>query len=169
MALHNLERFVRGGEIPSSIGTLFERDPQALPTLLQIFSTSQYLSDLLVIDPEGFDLLRLTEGEPVARQRWSTNYVAEIAALEHETAVLRALRRFKRRETLRIAYGDIVREQSLRTVDHADFLRGRGHSGGRVAGGVAKVPAHCAAPRCGPTGDRRASSCWAWASSAAWN
>ena len=29
---------------------------------------------------------------------------------------MRALRRFKRRETLRIAYGDIVREQSLRTV-----------------------------------------------------
>ena len=29
---------------------------------------------------------------------------------------MRALRRFKRRETLRIAYGDIVREQSLKTV-----------------------------------------------------
>ena len=30
--------------------------------------------------------------------------------------MLRALRRFKRRETLRIAYGDIVREQPLQTV-----------------------------------------------------
>jgi glutamate-ammonia-ligase adenylyltransferase len=30
--------------------------------------------------------------------------------------VLRALRRFKRRETLRIAYGDIIREQSLKVV-----------------------------------------------------
>ncbi len=42
--------------------------------------------------------------------------VAEIAALEHEQTVLRALRRFKRRETLRIAYGDIIRDQSLQTV-----------------------------------------------------
>ena len=69
-----------------------------------------------MIDPEGFDLLRLTEGQPVAREALVDELVAEIAALEHETAVLRALRRFKRRETLRIAYGDIVREQSLRTV-----------------------------------------------------
>ena len=36
--------------------------------------------------------------------------------MEHDAAVLGALRRFKRRETLRIAYGDIVREQSLKTV-----------------------------------------------------
>jgi glutamate-ammonia-ligase adenylyltransferase len=116
MALHNLERFVAGSRNPLSIGTLFERDPQALATLLQIFATSQYLSDLLVVDPEGFDLLRLTEGQPVARPALVDELVAEVAALEHDTLVLRALRRFKRRETLRIAYGDIVRDQPLRTV-----------------------------------------------------
>ncbi len=116
MTLHNLERFVRAARNPLAIGTFFERDPQALPTLLQILSASQYLSDLLVSDPEGFDLVRLTEGQPVARQALVGELTAEIAALEHETVVLRALRRFKRRETLRIAYGDIVREQSLRTV-----------------------------------------------------
>jgi glutamate-ammonia-ligase adenylyltransferase len=116
MALNNLERFVRGARNPLSIGTLFERDSQALPTLLQICAASQYLSDLLVIDPEGFDLLRLTEGQPVAREALVDELAAEVAAVEHETLVLRALRRFKRRETLRIAYGDIIREQSLRTV-----------------------------------------------------
>ncbi|MCE5304065.1 MAG: bifunctional [glutamate--ammonia ligase]-adenylyl-L-tyrosine phosphorylase/[glutamate--ammonia-ligase] adenylyltransferase [Planctomycetaceae bacterium] len=116
MALHNLERFVRASRNPLSVGTLFERDPHALPTLLQIFSTSQYLSDLLAVDPESFDLLRLTEGQPVARRALVEELSAEIAALEHETAVLRALRRFKRRETLRIAYADIVREQSLKIV-----------------------------------------------------
>jgi glutamate-ammonia-ligase adenylyltransferase len=116
MALRNLERFVRASRNPLAVGTLFERDPQALPTLLQILSTSQYLSDLLVVDPEGFDLLRMTEGHAVARQALVDELVAEIGALERDTAVLRSLRRFKRRETLRIAYGDIVREQSLKTV-----------------------------------------------------
>jgi glutamate-ammonia-ligase adenylyltransferase len=116
MTLHNLERFVAAARNPLAIGTFFERDPQAMPTLLQILSASQYLSDLLVSDPEGFDLVRLTDGQPVARQALVDELTAEIAALEHETVVLRALRRFKRRETLRIAYGDIVREQSLRTV-----------------------------------------------------
>ena len=116
MALHNLERFVRAARNPLSAGTLFERDPETMPTLLQIFSASQYLSDLLVTDPEGLDLVRLTEGEPATRQAMIDELGAEIDALEHESAVLRALRRFKRRETLRIAYGDIVRGQSLRTV-----------------------------------------------------
>jgi glutamate-ammonia-ligase adenylyltransferase len=116
MALNHLDRFICAARNPLSVGTLFERDPHALPTLLQIFAASQYLSDLLVMDPEGFDLLRLTEGQPVARESLVGELVAEVAALEHESAVLRALRRFKRRETLRIAYGDIVRAQSLKSV-----------------------------------------------------
>jgi glutamate-ammonia-ligase adenylyltransferase len=116
MALMNLERFVAASRNPLSAGTLFERDPTALPPLLQLFSTSQHLSDLLVVDPEGYDLLRLTEGQPVARQTLVDDLLAEVAALEHEQAVVRALRRFKRRETLRIAYGDLIREQSLKTV-----------------------------------------------------
>ena len=116
MALNNLERFVAAARNPLSMGTLFERDPTALPTLVQIFSTSQHFSDLLVLDPEVFDLLRLSEGVPVARQMLVEDLVAEVEALDHEQMVLRALRRFKRRETLRIAYGDIIREQSLHTI-----------------------------------------------------
>lgn len=116
MALNNLDRFVAAARSPLALGTLFERDPQALATLIQIFSTSQYLSDVLVSDPESFDLLRLTEGKPVGRQALIDDLVAEVEALEHEPAVLRALRRFKRREMLRIAYGDIVCGQSLHTV-----------------------------------------------------
>ena len=116
MALNNLDRFVAQARNPLSIGTLFERDATALPTLIQIFSTSQHFSDLLIADPESLDLLRLTEGAPVARQMLVEDLVAEISALEHEQTVLRSLRRFKRRETLRIAYGDIIRDQSLQTV-----------------------------------------------------
>ena len=116
MALNNLDRFVTASRSPLALGTLFERDPTALPTLVQIFSTSQHFGDLLVSDPEGFDLLRLSEGAPVARQMLVEDLVAEVAALEHEPMVLRALRRFKRRETLRIAYGDIIRDLSLATV-----------------------------------------------------
>ena len=99
-----------------SLGALFERDTTALPTLLQIFSTSQHFSNLLVADPESYDLLRLTEGQPVAREALIEDISSEVAALDHEPAVLRALRRFKHREMLRIAYGDIIREHNLETV-----------------------------------------------------
>jgi len=116
MALNNLDDFVAVARNPLAMGTFFERDPDALSTLLQIFTTSQHFSDLLIGDPDALDLLRLTEGQPMTREALVEDLVAEVAALEHESTVLQALRRFKRRETLRIAYGDLIREQPLQVV-----------------------------------------------------
>jgi glutamate-ammonia-ligase adenylyltransferase len=116
MALNNLERFVLAARNPLAMASLFERDPQSLSILLVIFSTSQHLSDLLITDHESYDLLRLTEGTPVYRDTLADELAAEVAVLTDERDVLAALRRFKRRETLRIAYGDIVKHQRLEVV-----------------------------------------------------
>jgi glutamate-ammonia-ligase adenylyltransferase len=116
MALNNLERFTRATRNPLSLASLFERDREALPILLRIFSTSQHLSDVLITDSESYDLLRMTDGQPVAREPLVDELVTEVESLNDDRAVLAALRRFKRRETLRIAYGDIIHGQSLRTV-----------------------------------------------------
>jgi glutamate-ammonia-ligase adenylyltransferase len=116
MAINNLERFIAASRNPMSTAALFERDPDALPNLLQIFTTSQYLSDLLVADKEAYDLLRMTEGEPVSSAALVEEIVNEVRAVGTYAEVLTSLRRFKRRETLRIAYGDIVRNQPVETV-----------------------------------------------------
>ena len=115
-ALNNLERFVVAARNPLSLASLFERDAEALPQLLRIFSTSQHLSDVLISDPESFDLLRMTEGKPAARQSLVEEVTSEVAVFAEPAAVLAALRRFKRRETLRIAYGDLIAQQRLDTV-----------------------------------------------------
>ena len=116
-ALNNLERFVAATRNPLSLATLFERDQDALPILLQIFATSQHLSDLLVTDGESYDLLRITEGQPVSRDGLVAEFVAEAIRLaDDDGAVSAAIRRFKLRETLRVAYGDIIRGQALDTV-----------------------------------------------------
>jgi len=115
-ALNNLERFVAATRNPLSLASLFERDREALPILLQIFATSQHLSDVLVTDSESYDLLRITEGQPVSRDSLVDELCAEVATLGDDATVAAALRRFKRRETLRVAYGDIVRGQSVATV-----------------------------------------------------
>ncbi|HEX3658281.1 MAG TPA: bifunctional [glutamate--ammonia ligase]-adenylyl-L-tyrosine phosphorylase/[glutamate--ammonia-ligase] adenylyltransferase [Pirellulales bacterium] len=115
-ALNNLDRFVQAARNPLSLGSLFERDSSGLPILLQIFSTSQHLSDLLILDQESYDLLRMTEGQPVDRDTLANELAAEIDALTDEAAVMAALRRFKRRETLRISYGDLIRGQRLEMV-----------------------------------------------------
>ncbi len=116
MALNNLDRFIAATRNPLSLATLFERDREALPILLQIFSTSQYLSDLLITDSESYDLVRMTEGQPIGRETLVNELGSETAALNDDAAILAALRRYKRRETLRISYGDIVRGQHLDTV-----------------------------------------------------
>ena len=116
MVLNNLERFVSASRSPLALASLFDRDSEALPTLLQILSASQYLSDLLIRDPESYDLLRLTEGQPVSREVLVSEICSEVDLLSNDQAVMAALRRYKHRETLRIAYGDIIRKQRIETV-----------------------------------------------------
>jgi glutamate-ammonia-ligase adenylyltransferase len=111
-----LDRFIAASRSPLALGSLFERDPTSLPTLLQVFSTSQYLANLLIRDPETFDLVRMTDGQPVSREVLVAEICGEIAALPDEASVMTALRRYRHRETLRIAYGDIIRRQSIETV-----------------------------------------------------
>ncbi|MDZ4783522.1 MAG: bifunctional [glutamate--ammonia ligase]-adenylyl-L-tyrosine phosphorylase/[glutamate--ammonia-ligase] adenylyltransferase [Planctomycetia bacterium] len=117
MALNNLDKFVCASLNPLSTVALFERDREALPTLLQMLSTSQHFSDLLIVDSAAYDLLRITEGMPVRRETLVEELAAEVTALAgDDEAVMLTLRRFKRRESLRIAYGDIVRGQTLESV-----------------------------------------------------
>ena len=117
MALNNLERFVAASRNPLSLASLFERDRAALPILLQILASSQHLSDILITDSESYDLLRITEGQPVAREPLVMEFRADVVRLAaDEAAVAAAIRRFKRRETLRVAYGDLICGQALQTV-----------------------------------------------------
>ena len=115
-AFNNIERFFLAARNPLGLGALFERDPHALPPLLQIFSTSQHLSDLLIRDPASFDLLQMTEGQPVSRSILIEELCSEAAAARDSRDVMMMLRRCKHRETLRIAYGDIVRQHHIETV-----------------------------------------------------
>jgi glutamate-ammonia-ligase adenylyltransferase len=111
-----VERLIGSVRSPLSTGTLFQRDPRSLEILLKLFSASPYLAELVILDPESWEQVRVGEGRPEGRQTLSGALAAETGLLTEPDCVMRALRRFKRRETLRIAYGDIVGEQRLETV-----------------------------------------------------
>src|SRR5690242_13850957 len=55
LALDSLVRFFEQARSPLSLGALFERDRDALPTLLQIFASSRHLGDFLITDNESYD------------------------------------------------------------------------------------------------------------------
>lgn len=116
LALSTLRRFVAACRNPISFASLIEQDDLALPILLQLFAASTMLGDLLVDDPAAYDLLRLTEGQPVQRDQLMGELCGEVANLSNVRDVMASLRRFKRRETLRITYGDIIQRQSADLV-----------------------------------------------------
>jgi glutamate-ammonia-ligase adenylyltransferase len=116
MALNNLERYFAGTTSPLSAAAFMERDPAALDVLVQLFSTSQYFSDLLTAAPQYFEWLRT--GVPGARRTavLRDELSAEIRALPDNEIRLNAIRRFKQQELLRIGYADIVRGAPLELV-----------------------------------------------------
>ncbi len=111
-AIENLNRFVSSSRSPTSLLALFERDPGALPALLQVFATSQLLADRLIADPESFDLLRASDGQPAARRYLVDELASELKHFDQPARAAGAIRKFAQREILRIAYGEFIRDIS---------------------------------------------------------
>ena len=59
MALNNLERFLANPKGAKQLAHLLENRARTLEILLQLLSTSQYFSDLLVLNPDYLGMLRV--------------------------------------------------------------------------------------------------------------
>ncbi|WP_404309984.1 [protein-PII] uridylyltransferase family protein [Neorhodopirellula lusitana] len=107
--LESFARFVDVSRSPTSLLALFERDPQALPALLQVLSTSEAIADLLIRDPESFDLIRASDGEPSPPEVLVDELSAELSTVGTIARAAVAIRRFAGREILRVAYGEFAK------------------------------------------------------------
>ncbi len=115
MALTNLERFVSANPLPEAALEGLVDETRALEILIQLFSTSQHFSELIIRDPASPAWLR--EGSD---RRDRTTLIAELWDSVREAgddeAERLTLRRFRRRETLRVGYNDIVRGLPLELI-----------------------------------------------------
>lgn len=116
MALNGFERFFLAARSRLGLAALIDRDRTVVPVLLRIFSTSHYLGELLIRDQEAFDALRMTEGQPQTRRTLCGDIGNVLGQVVDPKIALRTLRRFKQREVLRIAYGDLVLNHRLGMV-----------------------------------------------------
>ena len=113
MALTNLDRFAAAGADPEAALSSLVLDPRTTEILVQIFSTSQYFSDLLIQEPAWLAWLR-AGAERRDRPALVADLWAELkAAPDDDEARRLTLRRFRRRELLRIGYNDIVHDRPL--------------------------------------------------------
>ena len=112
MALTNLERFVAASPEPEATLAGLVNHPKAVEIVVQLFSTSQFFSELMIRDPGLLDWLRAgadrRDPSQLVEDLW-----AEMAAASSEETRRLALRRFRLREVLRIGYNDIVRDLPL--------------------------------------------------------
>jgi glutamate-ammonia-ligase adenylyltransferase len=109
MALNNWERFLHALPDPHAHLRQMLSQPMRLEILLSIFSTSQFLADTLVRDPDLLDYI----GRPeiIHAPRSSAEIEEELGGISARTPDRTqwqdALRRFRRREILRIGARDI--------------------------------------------------------------
>jgi glutamate-ammonia-ligase adenylyltransferase len=108
LALNNLERFVSSVRSAKALGEQFVVDQTLVPTLLMIFSNSQYLSDILVRDHDCFVAMQKHEGRLHASKSLASDICEKIGLCRDEREAMTVLRQFKRSQMIRVGYGDLI-------------------------------------------------------------
>jgi glutamate-ammonia-ligase adenylyltransferase len=116
MSLNNLERFLANPAGVQLLPQLLENRGRTLEILLQLFSTSQALSDQLVNHPDYLDMLRVPLRRSPSQAELQAQLQAEVDAAFEDSAVLRVFRRFRRRQLLRIGTNDVIRDRPLEEI-----------------------------------------------------
>jgi glutamate-ammonia-ligase adenylyltransferase len=114
MALNNLERYLSVAR--SALPALLEKDAAGLQMLLQLLGTSQFFADVLVADAGAFDMLSVPLRQSPSPTDLVRSLQADVDASYEDSAVLRAIRRFRQRQTLRIGANDIIRDRPLEEI-----------------------------------------------------
>lgn len=116
MALNNLERFLANPDGAAQLPALLEGRARSLEILLHLFSTSQYFSDLLVLNPDFLDMLRVPLRRSPSPGELQEQLQAEVDGCFDDAAVVRSFRRFRQRQFLRIGANDIIRDRPLEEI-----------------------------------------------------
>ncbi|HKI35986.1 MAG TPA: bifunctional [glutamate--ammonia ligase]-adenylyl-L-tyrosine phosphorylase/[glutamate--ammonia-ligase] adenylyltransferase [Gemmataceae bacterium] len=116
MALNNLERFLANPGGRQQLPLLLEGRARPLEILLQLLSTSQSFSDLLVANPDYLDMLRVPLRRSPSDAELRDGLRGEVDAAFEDSAVLRVFRRFRQRQVLRIGTNDIIRDRPLEEI-----------------------------------------------------
>jgi glutamate-ammonia-ligase adenylyltransferase len=115
MALNNLDRYFASAG-PAQMSVLMESRARTLETMLQLFSTSQFFSDLLITNPDFLEMLRIPLRSSPSRAEMRKDLHEEVTAAYEDSNVLRAFRKFRQKQMLRIGVNDIIRDRPLEEI-----------------------------------------------------
>ncbi|MBI5192297.1 MAG: bifunctional [glutamate--ammonia ligase]-adenylyl-L-tyrosine phosphorylase/[glutamate--ammonia-ligase] adenylyltransferase [Nitrospirae bacterium] len=110
LALNNLEALISSAGARETLYSFFEENPQAIEAVIRLFSSSEYLSKIVMRHTELVDLF--LDPEEMLKKRTKKALQDElftaIRNAQSYTEKLDTLRKFKYTEELRIGYTDIL-------------------------------------------------------------
>lgn len=109
-AISNLERCLTRSQ--SAIAALTECAPEALT----IFGTSQYLSDLLIYEADLLCRLPSFREESASQAELQSSIDGQLESAANVSEAMLIIRQFKREQTLRIAYRDLIESELFDVV-----------------------------------------------------
>jgi glutamate-ammonia-ligase adenylyltransferase len=115
-ALTSFERFLANPAGAALLPALLEARARPLEKLLQLLSASQFFSDLLVANPDYLDMLRVPLRRSPSPKELQDQLQAEVDVAFEDSAMLRAFRRYRQRQTLRIGTNDVIRDRPLEEI-----------------------------------------------------
>ena len=115
-ALNNLERLFSQTSAKPFLGLLLSREGLVLKDLLLIFGVSQSFSDLIISYPDTMEVLGLPLRQTPDRAELVSTLSGEMGKTQDDAAALKALRKYKQKQTLRIGGNDILRNRPLEEV-----------------------------------------------------
>ena len=116
MALNNLERFFTHAAAREQIPALLDNAARGLEILAQLFSTSQFFSDLLATYPDDSDVIHGPLRPSPTLDELIAALDAEVQSNADEAGMLRSFRRYRQRQHLRICVNDIIRDRPLEEI-----------------------------------------------------
>ncbi|HLW65776.1 MAG TPA: bifunctional [glutamate--ammonia ligase]-adenylyl-L-tyrosine phosphorylase/[glutamate--ammonia-ligase] adenylyltransferase [Gemmataceae bacterium] len=114
MAWNNLERYLAAA--PGMFDKLLEDDAAGLTALLPLLGTSQFFADILVANPDFLEMLRVPLRQSPTPEELREQLRAEVNAVGDDAALLRAFRRYRQQQMLRIGTNDIIRDRPLEEI-----------------------------------------------------
>ncbi|MBL8864623.1 MAG: bifunctional [glutamate--ammonia ligase]-adenylyl-L-tyrosine phosphorylase/[glutamate--ammonia-ligase] adenylyltransferase [Planctomycetia bacterium] len=116
MAALHFERLAAQPHFAPHAAALLDPNDGGLESLLQLLATSQLFADTLVQDPDALDQILKPAGRNPSTAELTHQLQSLVDAATDDAGVLRAFRKFRRLQVLRIGLNDVIRDRPLEEI-----------------------------------------------------
>ena len=116
MALNNFERLLAVPAAREQLPAMLEHRGRGLEETLQLLAASQFFADTLILYPEALEIVRAAPRRNPSTEELTSILRGAVDAAYDDNGILRAFRRYRQLQTLRVGVNDILRDRPLEEI-----------------------------------------------------